>query len=306
MMRRAASTDAFTLVEIMVALAVLALMMAALLELINSAIGTTLTVGKHLDADTEARMVLDRMAYDASKLVKRSDVDYYFQKNPSPGSDQMAFYSESSGYFTGVSSPTTQGSTISLVGYRINSTTLQLERLSKGLVWNGVAAPSGSSPMVYLPNQLTTTWNDIASNGADPDYQVIGDQIFRLEICYLVHDSNTDAILSDTPFLTTAGTVLTPSQQDALIAQDLVAIVVTIAVLDSHSRAQITAAQLQTAASNLTHVTGTAASGVTSGIATLPAALWLGQVDGKSLGLPPLVNAQVRIYQRYIYVDRTE
>ena len=128
-------------------------LLTLIVELINSAIGTTLTVGKHLDADTEARMVLDRMAYDASKLVKRSDVDYYFQKNPSPGSDQMAFYSESSGYFTGVSSPTTQGSTISLVGYRINSTTLQLERLSKGLVWNGVAAPSGSSPMVFLPNQ---------------------------------------------------------------------------------------------------------------------------------------------------------
>jgi prepilin-type N-terminal cleavage/methylation domain-containing protein len=307
-MRRSTFPAAFSLVELLVAMAILTLMLAALLALINGAIGTTLTGGKHIDADTEARTALDRMAYDVSKMVKRQDVDYYFQKNPSPGNDQMAFYSESSGYFTGVATPTTQGSTVSLVGYRINSTTLKLERLSKGLVWNGVAAPSGSSPMVFLPNLLTSTWNDIAGNGTDPDYQIIGDQVFRMELCYLVHDSFTDPVLSDTPYLPPAagGATLTIAQQDALIAQDLVAIVVTVAVLDSRSRAQITPAQLQAAGADLVHVTGTTASGATSGIATLPAALWLGEVENHGLGLPTTVNGQVRIYQRYLYVDKTE
>jgi prepilin-type N-terminal cleavage/methylation domain-containing protein len=301
-MRASLSTSAFTLVELIVAMAVLSLMIASLAVMINGTIGATILGSKHLSADTEARMALDRIVYDFSKMVKRPDVDYYFQKNPSPGSDQMAFYSESGGYFTGVSSPTTQGSTTSLVGYRINSN-LEMERLSKGLVWNGVAPPTGSSAMVFLPDLLTTTWPLVAGSGTDPDYQVIGDQIFRLELCYLVHDSLTDACLSDTPYLPTSATALPPAQADPLIAKDLMAVVVTVAVLDSRSRLQA-GTRLQGAANLLTHVTGTTMSGASTGsIITLPAALWTAQVNSQSLGLPTAVNNQVRIYQRYIYVN---
>ena len=316
----------------MVAIAILAIMLGSLAVLMNSTINTTINGNKHMDADTEARLALDRIAFDTAKMVKRPDVDFYFQKNPGTSadlsSDQMAFYSEASGYFTGVSNASTYGSTTSLVGYRISPSpklatdppAFQLERLNKGLIWNGAPASSGISPMLFLPNLLVANnpqtgssagWPNVAGAGSDPDYQVVGDDIFRLEVCYLVRDSLTDACLSNSPYIVPPGGANTVVAQDKLIAQDLVAVVVTIAVLDSGSRKLATTAQLQAAAQSLTHLTGsqyTALSGGGSAIsaASLPAVQWQNQIVGSSLGLPKVVNAQVRVYQRYCYVTPIE
>src|SRR5271170_2845008 len=93
----------FTLVEILVSFTVLGLIMVGVAQMMNSALSATIGSYKHMDADTQARMVLDRMAFDISKITKRSDVDYYFKKNTTvgttPGNDQMAFYTESGGYY---------------------------------------------------------------------------------------------------------------------------------------------------------------------------------------------------------------
>ncbi len=124
-------------------------MMVGVAQMLNSAMIASLGGYKHLDADTQARMVLDRMAFDIAKMSRRADVDYYFAKNvdgATPGNDQMAFYSESGGYYPSGVSAATQGSEVSLVGYRINANN-QLERLSKGLIWNGVS--NTAPPMVY-------------------------------------------------------------------------------------------------------------------------------------------------------------
>src|SRR5271155_615115 len=118
-------TGGFTLIEVLVSIAVLGLMMVGVAQMMNSALSATLGGYKHMDADTQARMVLDRMAYDISKITKRSDVDYYFQKNATSGgasafygNDQMAFYSESGGYYPGTATAQ-QDSNVSLVGYMI-------------------------------------------------------------------------------------------------------------------------------------------------------------------------------------------
>ncbi len=72
------SKHGFTLIELMVAIAVLTIMMLGIMQLVNST--TTITVGgfKHMNADTEARLALDRIAFDVSRMVKRTDVDFYF------------------------------------------------------------------------------------------------------------------------------------------------------------------------------------------------------------------------------------
>jgi prepilin-type N-terminal cleavage/methylation domain-containing protein len=304
MLKRPNATGGFTLVEVLVSITVLGLMMVGVAQMLNSAMTATLGSYKHIDADTQARMVLDRMAYDISKITKRSDVDYYFQKNT--GNDQMAFFSEAGGYYPSDISATASESSTSLVGYQINSNS-QMERLSKGLIWNGVtdAAPS----MVYLPQTIASTWPLVkpasasVTYGTDTNFQVIGDQIFRLEYCFLVQNRfttsnattalSTTTTLSDTPYVT----------PDTSISgmQDVVAVVVSIAVLDAQSRAIVSNATMQTAAGNLADVSG-------SNIATsaLPSTVWKAKLLSNGLGLPKAAASQVRFYQRYCYLTHIQ
>ena len=287
------STRGFSLVELMVSITVLLLALSCITQMFNSAVVATGGGYKRMDADTQARMVLDRIAFDISRIVKRTDIDYYFQKNTGsstlPGNDQMAFYSETSGYYPSGVTDSTKVSNQSLVGYRINSSN-QLERLNKALVWNGVTA--SDSPMVFLPQTLLGTWPGIAPTGsgtADSSYQVIGDQVFRLEFSYLVQNSTNNAQLSDKPYLAPSTAING--------MQDVVAIVVDIAVLDAKSRAILNSTALQNAAVNLPDVSGTTISGN-----ALPASTWKAKITSNSLGLPASANAQVRVYQRYCYL----
>src|SRR5438477_5191835 len=130
-------------------------------QLVNHATAVTRTGNKHIDTDTQARAALDRMAQDFAKMLKRTDVDYYIKQpikynghgnghgygkkvqTGQQGSDQIAFFSQLPGYYpsTGSQSP------LSLVAYRVNEDStsasyLELERMGKGLLWNGVINPN--------------------------------------------------------------------------------------------------------------------------------------------------------------------
>ena len=294
---------AFTLVELLVAMSVLILLVLLVSQLLNSAAAVIIGGGKHLDADSQARLVLDRMTVDFGKIVKRADVDYYFQKNTggagSAQNDQMAFYSESTGYYPSAITSSVLQSNVSLVGYRINASN-QLERLSKALIWNGVTGANagasglaaGASPMVFLPQTILGTWQDIAGAGADPDYQVIGDDVYRMEMCFLVQNSTTpNPVLSDTPYLA-------PDTNINGLA-DVSAIVVTIGVLDPASRALASNAALTAAGAQLPDVSGKT-------ISVPPAVLWQQQIISGNLGLPKAAASQVRVYQRYFYLNRIQ
>jgi hypothetical protein len=195
------------------------------------------------------------------------------------------------------------------VGYMINGNN-QLERLSKGLTWNGV---SNSMPsMVFNPlptsiisNTITANWTQIA-NGSDPNYQVLGDQVFRLEYCFLVQTSPTSSLtvpnqtttiadFNDTPWITP------DTAPNAL--RDVTAIIVSIAVLDTKSRVLVSSAQLQAAAGNLPDDGYTIAS---KSAASLPLTLWKAQLTGNKLGLPQTAASQVRFYQRYCYLNHLQ
>ena len=278
-------------------MAVLVLLILLVTQLLNGAIAVTTESSKHMDADSQARLVFDRMAVDFSSIVKRPDVDYYFQKNA--GNDQLAFYSESTGYFSSGVSGETPKSNVSLVGYRINKDS-QLERLSKALVWNGVTnTTSGASgltsadkPMTFLPQTLVGTWPEIEGDHDDPDYQVIGDQVYRLEICYLLKNG---IISPPSPIL--SGTAYTAPNTSFNGLQDVAAIVVTIAVLDSKSRLLVSGTGMSMAASKLKDVSGFP-------IDHPPSKLWEETLRKREdLGLPKVAAAQVRIYQRYFYLD---
>ena len=263
---RSRTSDGFTLVEVLVSIAVTALIVVMAGQLIKSATAVATSAGKHIDTDIQARAVLDRMAVDLAKMLKRNDVDYYIKapvgyKNPNahgsgkhlktgqPGNDQIAFFSQVPGYYN---TPPTNGlSPLSLVAYRINAgstasqTYLQLERMGKGLLWNGAKnANNDPYPIVFLPGQIaaaTGPWgnngvwygainNDNSAKSADPDYAQIGPQAFRLEYYYLLKDGS----IKDVPALSWDLSQTVSANLNAFA--DVQAIVVAIAVIDPASR----------------------------------------------------------------------
>src|SRR4029450_8088566 len=72
---------AFTLAELLVSTGVLVLLVLLLSQLLNTTATTVRPGNKHIDTDTEARIVFDRMAVDFAQMLKRTDVDYYLKAN---------------------------------------------------------------------------------------------------------------------------------------------------------------------------------------------------------------------------------
>jgi prepilin-type N-terminal cleavage/methylation domain-containing protein len=255
----------FTLAELLVSVAVLVLLVLLASQLLNTA-ATVTTLGlKQMDADSQARQLLDRMAVDFAQMVKRSDVDYYVKSSASaplrrvlqPGNDQIAFYSAVPGYYPSTGAP----SPVSLVAYRLNSDSTssaynKMERMGKGLVWNAVSTTD--TPVVFIPIPVASplslgdvpaqtptptptpaanpAWPQAGNMAADASYEVIGHQVFRFEYYYLL---KTGAF-SDVPWDTSVGHYAVDGMQDVS------AIVVAIAVIDPKSKVLLTDAQIAT------------------------------------------------------------
>lgn len=290
----------FTVVEMLVSMAILIMLLAMVTVMINSASRMTVDGGKHMDADSQARLIFDRMAIDIARMVKRADVDYWFQQNK--GNDAMAFYSESTGYSPAGTSGGQVGSA-SLVGYMITPDPAkppQLMRLSKALVWNGVTA-AGATPMVFGTSAagagklLTSNWPQIA-DGTDPDYQVIADQVYRLEFNFLLKPY-TDAsgklqasIISVTPWDAR-------QSHTALNGMgDVSAIMVALGILDNTSRKIVESTQYAGMIKALPE-----ASGSSSILQTWNSSNYLSVTQGL---IPKASAAQVRTYQRCFFLNQ--
>jgi len=283
-LREAHSFRAFTLIELLVAMAVFALLLALVVQLFNSANAVSTLQIKRLDADAQARMLLDRMVVDFAQMLKRRDVDYFLKSpgNTQAGNDQIAFYSEVPGYYPSATSQ----SPMSLVGYRVNTIGgsdgfNNIERLGKGLLWNGVGSPE--KPMVYLPLTLAATWPAAANAAADPDYEQMGSNIFRFEYYYLVKDGT----LTDTPW--------NSGSTGVRGLQDVTAIGVVIAVMDPKTRTLVTDAQLEALVRNMGDFD--------------PVNMTTGSLENQwrsviaASGLPKLVLASIRVYGRTFYLN---
>src|SRR5437763_1650147 len=109
---------AFSLIEIMVAIAVLVILIVLATHLINSASGVARVGVKHMNNDAQARAVLDHIGMDIARMIKRTDLDYYVKqptgkynndhnqghgwgkklKTNQQGNDQCAFFALAPGY----------------------------------------------------------------------------------------------------------------------------------------------------------------------------------------------------------------
>lgn len=369
--------NAFTLLELLVSMSVLTMLIVFVAQLVGSASAVTTGSRKHMDADTEARLVFDRMAADFAKMVRRTDVDYVFYKNQAAGSginDAVFFYSEAPAYYSG-SPNVTSKSTGALIGYRINpidpvtkNTSPHLERLGKGLLWDtkttvGTSgAPGGMLFLSYLTNgiipdpnssiagdgtskgnwggtsglgTLTGTSNCSFGDGADSDYIVLGDSVFRLEIAFLLKDgtfsnkpitnptigtpsaingSGVGSRMYDTNagigYVCTSATVnsgtVTNAVWNRIGIQDVSAVVVAIAILDNNSRKIVTNfTKLTTAFPDPTDTELVPVSSST--VPTLMAKKWLDTLNksgfAATAGIPQAAASQVRIYQRTFYLN---
>jgi hypothetical protein len=276
---------AFTIVEVLVSIAVLVVLVLLVSRLFSAAATVTTSGNKRMDADAQLRPLFDRMAVDFSQMLKRSDVDYYLKSSTSPqtGNDQMAFYSTVAGYYpsTGSQSP------ISIVSYRINSTSgsttfNRFERMAKGLVWNGVSA--AETPVVFLPLTIASTWPAATNASSDSDYELIAPYVFRFEYYYLLKNGS----LSDTPWDDAAG------HSNVTGMQDVAAISICVATMDPKSRVLVSDSQLTMLAGRLPDSSTSMAPGDLFN-------QWQTALDGTAAMPRPAISA-VRIYERYFYL----
>jgi len=317
----------FTLAELLISVGVLVLLVLLASELLKSAATVTVLGHKQMDADTQARQLLDRMAVDFAQMVKRSDVDYYVKSSASaplrrllqPGNDQIAFYSNVPGYYPSGGSQ----SPVSLVAYRVynpsptpdpSADCNKLQRMGKGLLWNA-STPASGAPLpavVFIPIPIASAlsmgdlqtqtptptptpaaspyWPQAGNMATDSDYETLGSHVFRFEYFYLLRNG----AFSDIPWDTSAGHIAIDGMQDVS------AIVVNIAVIDPKSKVLLTDAQLATlSTSGNTNFLPDYTLGMTPGQLRTQ---WQNKVNVIT-SLPRPALSGIRFYERYLYLS---
>jgi hypothetical protein len=333
-------TGAFTFAELLVTMAVLVLLVFLASQLFTSTATVTMLGNKQMDADSQARQLLDRMAVDFGKMVRRSDIDYYVKSNPADtslrtvrqsGNDLIAFYSTVPGYLL----TDTYQSPLSVVAYRVNSDSTSrayntMERMGKGLIWNGAPTPIPSPPVtptptasptpptftptVYIPVPLASplplgdlpaptpiatvppAWSEVSSSITGwSDSEVIGPQVFRFEYYYLLKNGTFSEIPWQDPDTSISG------------MQDVSAIVVAIAVIDPKSKVLVSEQQLATLST----------PGTSNFLADYTPSMGPGQLHAQwqstlnaipnnpnpALRMPASAISGIRVYERFFYLS---
>jgi|GEM_PF-5324668 len=305
--------SAFTLVELLVSMAVLTLLLVIVVQLVNSASAVTKSNQMRLDTDNQAREIFDRMGRDFNAMIRRPDVDcsiYPYShypvrpcfKNPEPqgtfstspattgANDFLYFYTQTAAITAatgasgavGASRQTTVADSVAVVGYRIwgavdaSATTpyYALERLCVSTASNvGADRPmlflvsgSGNSSYVTAPKnadalstivggELILSHADIGPSGSAiiaSSAHAFGDQVFRLEFAlqmspdYIAKNIRANTYsASDPPYWKSIAYNATPptagvaDPRQIQDMHDVVAIIVTMALLDNTSRSRI-------------------------------------------------------------------
>lgn len=291
---------AFTLLEMLVAVAVLALLVVLVAQVLDVVTISVSRSEKKSTAEIEARSLFSRMGADLRQAVLRRDLDFSafkhdgfrapaefgganFAANLQPGNDRLAFYAQTPGATAG-SLAGTKRSSFSVVGYSLGleDGVPHLQRAALGLAWEPEA---GVGSLVYLPGTLDTAFPNLFSDPALA--RTAAEDVFRLEISYLLRSRPAGG----NPFAITpwSGSLAADDQWPNGLS-DVYAIVVTIAVLDGRSR------QL---AGDLAAVTALLPD---ARDAEDPAPVWRGIVADADFAtrahLPPAAAAAVRVYQQ--------
>ncbi len=271
-----------------------------------------------MDADNQARPVLDRMAVDFAQMVKRSDVDFFGKNTAAPnspggamtGNDQIAFFSAVPGY-----PPSGSQSPVSLVAYRVNtnpssSNYNKLVRMGKGLLWNGVSSTT-DTPMVFFPLTIAATWPKATDpTQTDTGYEeVVGPEVFRFEYYYYLNSYPQKSGYSDSATPWDSSSNFTPPHTSVSGLRDVGAIVVTIATIDPKSRALVSNAQLASLAGKLPDYVTFNSPGNSGQVGAQLQSKWQDAVNSEiaiptlNPPIPKAVLSGIRFYERYFYLN---
>ncbi len=249
--------QAFTLVELLTSIAILMLLMMLFSQIIAMVGQTTGQNLRRADALSQARMALDRFGLDWDARIRRSDLTPSFSKGSgqAAGNDAVVFYSQVNGFGSGTLR------TVSQVGYYITNSPYSLQRWDTGTTWNS------TNPAHFLLSSPTINPPTFPSG----NYQVLADDIFRLQFCFQLKS--------------TGQLVATPPASFS----DIGGVVVAVAVLDKISRLQVPTSQINSLVTILTD----APNGKT------PEDQWTANLS--SATLPSVIARNIRIYQRTFY-----
>jgi len=208
---------AFTLIEVMVSCAVLAILVALLSSTFSNFAGLTSSSGRRIETGNQIRTVFDRMAFDLSSSVRDGGIEIQFAKNAQVNGG-AATVNDAIGLLTDARS-TTAGSRLARVGYEVaddqnpavQSPLMSLFRCVEPFLWTDNSAETGLS--------------------ANAERQPLGRGVFRMELSFL----KTDGSLVAAP----------PA------ADEIAAVVCSTAWLDAATYAQLPDGTMQTLAAAL-------------------------------------------------------
>ncbi len=205
---------AFSILEILVAMAITLLMAVMVVSLVDGTVQVTSQSQQRISAEAGARQALDRMSADFSRAIVRSDLPFRIGKNN--GNDSITFFAQADGY--------TAGRGISMIGYRVTNNSLQ----------------RGAQSTQWTSNEITFT--TLSNALADPGYlaidesnfETISTEVFRLEFAFLMGNGTvTNAVGTNSGSRYVAS--LAPSEQ-ASPQDTLRAVIVGMATLDARAR----------------------------------------------------------------------
>lgn len=298
--RRQRPNAAFTLAELLVAIAVLSLLVVLVTRLLNSAAAVTTLQTKRMENSAQVRPLFERMAIDFAQMVWRNDVQCYVKQPASPTSsantftgsdpnDRIAFYAYVPGDYPGAGSE----SPVSLIAYKINASNAaantgvytRFQRMARGLLMNGDSGDVKDGPMIFGPTAIKSVWPVVDSNAqTDGKHELAAPQVFRFEYYYQL----TNGSLSVTPWDPALA-----GHTDVSGLRDVAAIVVAVASIDPRSRVLLTNANVEAVGARLPDYT----AGMRPGQLL---AQWQSRLDTDATirALPRAAIAGIRIQER--------
>lgn len=191
----------FTLVELLVAMAILAVILVGTVQITGIAQGSVRWAEKKIASDSGARQLTALLERDLREMIRRPDAPFEFQLQP--GNDSLAFLATRTGYARGDASADRSAS---LVRYDTDPAG-RFTRACLGFGFEGEDTVP-LDPAAALP--------DIP----DENRQVVSDTVFRVEFEFLVDD----------------GSAIFRQQKAPATLEALRGIITTVAVLDPQSR----------------------------------------------------------------------
>ncbi|MBN8708605.1 MAG: hypothetical protein BGO12_14865 [Verrucomicrobia bacterium 61-8] len=289
---------AFTLIEVLVGVAILAILGLVIVQIITATLSASRMSNAGIDAAAQARLAFDRLGIDLAAMVRRPDID--FQSTSSFGAAPPYGLLFVSGVMAaGVGGTNNRG--YSLVGYQVNVTTDTptpcLLRGAIPIAWQGTNAVGVTG---YETNGLPVSLTSIGVTLSLGDFDVLAPAVIRVVVGYQLYPSGNSVSLSDGTSLQALGQVVysppvrLDSEENPSSMTDLSCVsslIVGVVAIDPDAVKRLKASE----------VAALAASFPVPSAGQYPVALWspiAENASGLPAGVPLFARQSVRVFQR--------